>query len=239
MTTWPIKSLHQIELSSQCNLRCVYCPSQTLQRPKIDMDEATFLRSLEWVKHYRMAGTQGELNLAGTGESTLHPRLVEYAALARKALGTTQRLLFTTNGLLITEELADALMPTGIKVFVSLHRPEKAGPAINILRDRGMFIGASADPSLSSVDWAGQVEWETTTEAFGSQCDWRKQGWVMVLSDGRMTTCCFDADGSGVIGNVNDEIGSVVGKPYRLCKTCHMDVGFEGWRDRVEGRVKK
>lgn len=39
-----------------------------------------------------------------------------------------------------------------------------------------------------------------------------------------MTTCCMDSEGLGIVGHVNDEIGSLSFKPYSLCDTCHLKV---------------
>ena len=236
--TWEIKSLHQIELTSHCNLRCVYCTSPNLKRPKLDMDEKTFDRALAWVKYYVDLGTQGELNMAEIGESTMHPLLPEYLMRARAVIGNQRRLCFATNGILVTEELAKKIAPAQPSIWVSLHRPEKAKHAVDILREYGLLVGVSTSPALDAVDWARQVDWEVTSKMFGDACDWRRNGWVEVMADGRLTTCCFDSDGSGVIGHIDQEPGSVVSKPYRLCKDCHLDVGIEGWRDRVEGRVR-
>ena len=235
-TTWPIRSLHQIEITSHCNLRCVYCPSPVLGREKLHMSREHFMRSLEWVKHYVAAGTQGELNLAGIGESTLHPDFVEFVGIAREALGWQRRVCFATNGLLMTREMAQALKPFKPTVWVSLHRPEKAKGAIDALREAGLLELGSCDPAMQAVDWAGQVDWKLTTEDFGMPCPWKARGWVYVLADGRMSSCCFDSTGSGVVGHVSDAIGSVRGRPYVLCKSCHQDVMIDGFRDRVEGR---
>ena len=95
---------------------------------------------------------------------------------------------------------------------------------------------AAVDAAVYAVDWAGQVDWKFTAPTFGEPCPWKREGWCFVLADGRISTCCFDADGSGVVGHVNDPIGSVRCRPYRLCKDCHQDVGVDGFRDRVEGR---
>lgn len=237
MHEWPLRSLHQIEVTSHCNLRCVYCPSPNLGRPKLHMERSTFLRALEWVKRFVATNSQGELNLAGIGESTMHPDFVEYVKLAREALGWEQRICFATNGLLMTREMAAQLAPYKPTVWVSMHRPEKAKGAIDALREFGLLESPSCDAAYAAVDWARQVDWKFTADTFGDACPWKKRGWAFVLADGRISTCCFDADGSGVVGHVNDEIGSVSGKPYRLCKDCHQDVGVEGFRDRVEGRV--
>lgn len=226
-TVYPlrVKSLHQIEITSRCNLTCRYCPSPKLQRPKMDMDLATYKRCLEWVSYYVLRGTQGvELNLAGIGESTMHPDFIEYVRLARIAMGPAGRIVLATNGLLITEEMAAALKPYDPWIWVSLHRPEKAGPAIEILKRYGLLKGVSGDPSLQSIDWAGQVPWFVSTQAQGSQCDWFKEGWAIALSDGRISTCCLDASGAGVVGHVNDPLGSAEIAPYELCSRCHLSV---------------
>ena len=237
-TSWPIRSLHQIELTSHCNLRCVYCPSPNLGREKLHMTRETFMRTLEWVRYFVNDGTQGELNLAGIGESTMHPDLIEFVGLAREALGWSQRICFATNGLLVTEEMAKALKPYKPEIWVSLHRPEKGKHAVDLLGEYGMLAGISTSPATDAVDWAGQIDWKVTSRMFGDPCDWRLGGWVFVMADGRLTTCCFDQGAKGVLGHVNDPIGSVRGRAYELCKTCHQDIGFEGFRDRVEGRVR-
>ena len=238
MVDLPIRSLHQIELTSHCNLRCVYCTSPTLGRPKLDMDEPTFERALYWVRHFVREGTQEDLDMAGIGESTLHPRLPEYLKRAREAIGWNRKLVFATNGLLITKELVEAMLPAKPLVSVSMHRPEKAKLAIDLLGDAGLLNAASMDPAINAVDWARQVEWKSTTTQFGNPCPWSARGLVEVMADGRLTACAFDSDGSGVIGHITDEPWSVRWKPYRLCRDCHLDSGVEGWRNRVEGRVK-
>jgi len=48
----------------------------------------------------------------------------------------------------------------------------------------------------------------------------------MVLSDGSLTRCSFDATGVGIFGHVNDTVQPET-SPYVLCETCHQDVGVE------------
>ena len=220
----PIRAIHQIEMTSRCNLRCRYCVHPTMPRPKIDMDEATYTRALDLASMCVSLYGQDELNLAGIGESTLHPHFVEWVHRARKAVGPDVKLVITTNGILITDEMAQALLPARPAFFVSLHRPEKAGPAVEILRRHNMLIGVSADPSIAAVDWAGQVKWHVSVQK-GEPCKWVKGGWGFVMADGRISACSFDGSGEGVIGHVNDALQDVRTKPYGLCKTCHLDVG--------------
>lgn len=217
----PITTIHQIEITSRCNLTCTYCPSPKLQRSKIDMSVDIYGESMKWVEFYRKKGTQGELNLAGIGESTMHPRFVQYVEMARKSIGPILPIVIATNGLLITDEMAKELKPFNLQFWVSLHRPEKAGPAVEILKRWGLLIGVSADPSVAAIDWAGQLDWHVSADR--SPCPWLRRGWGMVLSDGRITTCCLDASGVGVVGNIFDDVSQIKLNRYTLCQDCHQD----------------
>lgn len=227
MNAFPIRYIHQIEMTSRCNLRCQYCTSPHLGRPKIDMSEADYTTALKWAGVCVEKFGQYELNLTGIGESTMHPEFVRYVHLAREAVGPDCTLLFTTNGLLITEEMVRALRPSGVRAFVSAHRPEKAGPAAEILRRYNMLLGISFDPITGAVDWAGQVEWTGGFKAKPRECIWVKYGRAYILADGRVSRCCFDSTGEGVFGHLSDfERGEWLNtSPWHLCHGCDQDVG--------------
>lgn len=222
----PLTSIHQIEVTSFCNLRCVYCPSRNL--PKIrgqasqHMTLETFERALEWCKHFEARGsTQGELSLTGIGETLLHPDWKTLIRLAREALPGNY-LNFSTNGILLDDDACEHLAEHGIRVWVSLHRPEKAGLAIERAQRHGILDGPNASAATSAFDWGGVVDWPVTAPS--SRCEWLAQGWGNVLVDGRISTCCLDAAGTGVVGHVDDELGSARVKPYDLCSGCHLVV---------------
>ena len=73
--SWPkdIRGINQIELSSLCQLRCVYCayPNPALMtRKKQIMDDVVFQGVLRWLRYYVDAGTQGRrIGFAGIGEA--------------------------------------------------------------------------------------------------------------------------------------------------------------------------
>jgi hypothetical protein len=194
-----------------------------MTRAKVDMEWDIFVQAIRIAKFCKAAGQQGQINLAGIGESTMHPRFIDMLAYARTELGEDQQLILATNGLLVDEAMAQAMAPWKPIVFVSLHRPERAMLAVQTLKAAGIFAGGSADPALAPVDWAGQVKWAVATPDSGKGCPWVRGGWGMVLSDGRITRCCFDATGIGVIGHVNDAAQPWT-SPYKLCRTCHLDV---------------
>lgn len=217
-----VSSLHQIEITSRCNLRCKYCVHPTMLRSKADMSEETWRRALWWVSKFCEDGTQGaELNLAGIGESTLHPRFGEMVLEARDAIGPHRKLVLATNGVGLTEDHALAMRYARMMVWVSLHRPEKAGPAVELLKRYGVFAGASSDPALAAVDWAGQVRWHVSTMV-KDVCPWLTRGWAMVASDGAVLSCCFDGSGVGKLGDVGGDVAAMETGAYELCGACHM-----------------
>jgi hypothetical protein len=236
MTSYPrpLTSIHQIEVTSFCNLRCSYCPSRKLPKlrgvPNEHIGLDTYERALEWARFFDAQGTQGELSLTGIGETLLHPEWRELVRLARTVL-PDNFICFSTNGLLLDDDACSFLREHRVAVFVSLHRPEKAGPAINAARRHGILVDTNASAATSSFDWAGLLpDWEVTAPK-GNPCEYLRSGWGVVLSDGRVTTCCLDATGAGVGGHVDDPVGSLAIGPWgdeRVgCSACHERVPEE------------
>lgn len=221
-----VQALHQIEITSRCNLKCSYCVHKTMPRPKQDMDYETFEKSLRLARKFVEAGTQHELNLAGIGESTMHPDFVDWVKLARAAVGWNTHLVLSTNGVDFSDEAIEGIAATGISIWVSPHSPKKAMPAILKLQEVGLFRGTSEGAWTSPVNWAGQVNWPSKPNTEGTPCPWLYYGRTTVFSDGRISTCCFDSDGSGVVGTIDDllEGKELYVEPFRLCGPCHHEV---------------
>jgi hypothetical protein len=226
----PIRDIHQIELTTRCNLKCHYCPHYPeLPRPKEDMAWDIFEASLALVDYYVQQGTQTELSLTGIGESLLHPRFVEMVAAARTVIGPDRQLTVTTNGLLLDDEMCASLQPFRPSIFVSLHRPEKAALAMVAAKKYGLLAGRNTAFADSAFDWAGyQKNWKAVVSAPNIKCEYLRSGWGVILVDGRITTCCLDADGSGVVGTVQDNPDTLVLAPWgndtKGCNACHMEV---------------
>ena len=226
----PVRDVHQLELTTRCNLKCKYCPHfPNLPRTQEDMAWETFEAALDLVKFFVRQGTQTELSLTGIGESMLHPRFVEMVAESRAVIGPNQPLTLTTNGLLLDDAMAAALAPFKPQVFVSLHRPEKAAFAIVAAKKYGILGGSNTAFADSAFNWAGyQQNWTPMVSAPNIKCEFLGAGWCVVLVDGRIATCCLDADGSSVIGHVKDNPETLMLKPWgdekKGCKVCHMEV---------------
>lgn len=218
-----ITALHQIEMTSECNLRCKYCVHPKMKREKVHMERDVYLKSLQWARFFVNKYGQKELNLAGIGESTMHPDFVEFVALAREAVGWDCNLILATNGLLMTDEMAAAIQPYKPMVWVSAHRPEKAGLAVEVLKRHGLFVTISSDPTIAAIDWAGQVDWHVSAPPMS--CTWLPSGKVFVTSKGELLPCCLSGDDSGKIGNImDDDLLSLKTGDYDLCKDCNMKI---------------
>jgi len=219
----PIVQIHQIEITTKCNLRCQYCPHPKMQRPKEDMTWETFERALYWVKSFLAVGSQRELSFTGIGESTMHPQFQDMLRAAR-ALDANMPIVFSTNGLpTFTEEIAQTCQKLNVEVMVSLHRPEVAGKAIELARKYGILKFINTQFADAAFDWAGQVKnWYVSAPKL--TCEYLRSGWGVILFDGKITTCCLDSENKGVVGTVWDAPDSLSIKPYSLCSTCHMSL---------------
>ena len=220
-----LKEIHEVELSSRCNLACVYCPHPTMQREKADMSWSVFQRTMKHVAHYVKQGTQGELALTGIGEALLHPQFLDILFLARSVIGYGRSLTVSTNGVEVTDEVAVGLRRAQAQVYVSLHRPEVAGPAIHRLKSQGVSVVANKAFVDSSLDWAGQVSWHVSAPVH--DCDYLGKGWGVVRQNGSVDMCCMDAGDLHPVGHVFADPGTLRRHVTPLCSTCHLRVPQE------------
>lgn len=189
------------------------------------MQIATFEKAIEWVAKFCKDGTQLETNLFGVGEPMLHPRVVQFVAYARQHLPFRHDIHLNTNGNTMTMELAQSLKDAGItQIDVSGHDHHATANTIRIFRRLGIPHNVSHDFAINPNNWAGQVDW-FTPEYNAGDCPWICRGQAMVMSDGSVTTCCIDAFGKNIIGNIFDDDLSQLDVGYSaLCKKCHHTV---------------
>lgn len=227
----PLREIHEIEFTSRCNLACRYCPHPKMQRAKADMTLDTFERTMAHVQHYVDTGTQGEVSLTGIGEALMHPEFKAWTTIVRAVIGKDRKLVISTNGLLMTKAMAEFMAALDMHVYVSGHRPEKAGPAIELLKAAGCKVGANTAFMDNAIDWAGQVEWFVSTDAH--MCSYLQKRWAAVRQDGSVNTCCMDAESLAPIGSVYDAVGSLRTWATKVCEGCSMVVPNE-FRERGE-----
>lgn len=213
-----VREIHEIELTSVCNLACAYCPHPTLKRAKAHMEWATFERTLAHISYLCMLGTQGEVSLTGLGEAILYPRFVEALHRTRAAIGD-RLLVMSTNGVDMTPEIARELAAADASVYVSLHRPEVATPALEMLKAAGCATATNVGFVDSSLDWAGQVKWHVSAPR--RVCGYLSNAWAVVRQDGSVDACCMDAHDLYPVGSVWDDLGSLMTRVTKLCQSCN------------------
>lgn len=216
----PVRELHEVEFSSRCNLACRYCPHPKMERPKADMTEETFEAFLAHLRYLCLAGTQGEVSMTGIGEAILHPRFVEWMHELRATIGPYRKLVLATNGVAMTEELAREIARAKVCTYVSTHRPEKAGPALQMLKEAGCATGTNTAFVDEAMDWAGQVGWYVSQKP--SVCAYLQRSWCAVRQDGSIDACCMDAEDKYPIGSVRDAPGTLRVRAVKLCETCNL-----------------
>lgn len=222
---FPVREIHEIEFTSRCNLACKYCPHPKMTRAKADMTGDIFAATLDHIEYLCNAGTQGEVSMTGIGEAILHPEFVNWMHMIRHTIGPKRKLVLATNGIRMTPEIARELKRNDVTVYVSLHRPEKAGPAIELLKQHRVSYGYNAAFVDSSIDWAGQVKWHVSMPT--RQCEYLSRRWVAIRQDGSVNTCCMDAESLYPLGSVLDPVGSLQTHATPLCDACNLTVPQE------------
>lgn len=107
-----------IDCTMFCNLACIHCPYETITKLK-----GKGRQNLALDLHTKLideVATAGKghcrfLRYTGDGEPLLHPHLAEMVAYAYKQTGLPINV--TTNGMLLTEARARALIEAGVNVF--------------------------------------------------------------------------------------------------------------------------
>jgi MoaA/NifB/PqqE/SkfB family radical SAM enzyme len=97
----------QIEVTTHCQLRCIFCPHTILAKgwDKAHLSWETFSSLLPFVRHTKL------IHLQGWGEPLLHPRIWDMAAAIKEKRG---RVSLTTNALLMDETAAREICQIGI-----------------------------------------------------------------------------------------------------------------------------
>jgi len=96
-----------IELTSECNYRCVMCPNKDLKEKDIGYMTLDLFKKII----NEAANFVYEINLAHRGESLLHPRILDAISYAKEKKVVTR---LHTNGSLLTETVSRKILDSGL-----------------------------------------------------------------------------------------------------------------------------
>jgi sulfatase maturation enzyme AslB (radical SAM superfamily) len=105
-----LPSMVLIELTNTCNLRCAKCTLVNTSRKRGFIDDALVKKVLGDVES---SGASTEIAFSGSGEPTLHPRLVEFVRAAR-SVSNVGVIGFATNGVELHPDLSERLLDAGL-----------------------------------------------------------------------------------------------------------------------------
>lgn len=106
----------QVETSSLCNAKCVYCAHSKKNHGvyegnmPMELFERILSDSKEFPQKFKV------IEMFGFGEPLCNPNLEKMISMARAA-DITEKINFTTNGLLITPKRADSLIESGVNII--------------------------------------------------------------------------------------------------------------------------
>ncbi|MCG3210231.1 MAG: Coenzyme PQQ synthesis protein E [Anaerolineae bacterium] len=104
-----------IEATTACNLDCQMCLRRTWDEPIGHMPLATFAKLMDDVAQLPAPPT---IHLSGYGEPLAHPHFLEMVRLAK---ATGAKVEITTNGMLLTPKMAEALIELDLnRLMVSI-----------------------------------------------------------------------------------------------------------------------
>lgn len=108
-----------------CNLKCWHCPAHLLEDKKYEYMSEVVWRSL-WEIIAKLT-PRCRVEMANTGEPTLHPKLLEFIEIARK-ISPLSQIQVTTNGTMLMKGKIsyDDLFQAGANViYVDMYAPKK------------------------------------------------------------------------------------------------------------------
>jgi len=94
----------QIEITNRCNFNCQMCIRHVWNAKPLDMDLALYRKIAE-----ECFPLLKRLVLYGFGEPFIHPHILEMLRIARKRLPNDGEILISTNGSLLTQQIAEKI----------------------------------------------------------------------------------------------------------------------------------
>lgn len=109
-----IRTVFHLELTDRCNFNCSFCKSVRRQTKSV-LDYDVAIKCMDIMKDQPIHGLYlNSVQLNGSGEALLYPRLDEIIVEARKRFPMAE---FVTNAYLLNEERVERLLHTGIDMI--------------------------------------------------------------------------------------------------------------------------
>lgn len=230
----------EIEINSDCNLSCAYCPNAKSERAeKGMMSRALFEEIMKQLEKYDYSG---RISYHFYNEPTLSPDLNYFVGLTKKYLPKAKSILYS-NGTLLNKEKIDQLYADGLHRFIiTEHHQAKLHNLDFISEDKSLYTANrfkfSSYKELPMTNRGGAVKAGVRiseplkTPCFIPRCV------LVVTVKGNVLACYEDYFQSHVMGNVTEtdifdiwnsekytyfrnELKAGNRHKFEVCKTCN------------------
>lgn len=234
-----IFSAIEIETTSECNLRCQYCPVSVQPRGKHLMPEDVFRKIIDDLAAVRY---RGRIHPNWFGEPLLDARLPTLVAYARQRVPLADIRMYT-NGILLTLDLFLELLDAGVDSFlITQHTaamPENMRAVLAYLEEHPELrprVEYRAFETQDVLRNRGGLITNAATQGMRNKC--KALGQMDINYKGDVALCCDDYFSSVVFGNAAEEsVVDIWRKPeyttarqrlskgvpvYAICRKCNM-----------------
>jgi len=222
-------NIYNVEVTNHCTAKCKYCPHPNMTRKKGFMTMETYEKVL---KKQELKFVE----LHGFGEPLLHPKIFDFVRMAHEQ---GLRTRFSTNGILLSIDVMDKLVESGLDLMWVSIRPyfdvvkgklkefyDEYSKKIEIVvyyveypeKTRPLPEGWRVVHIVPHT-WSSQVQLPFIKANIN--CFNLRNSAVTVLWDGRVSNCCHDFDGKYIIGTLDDD--NLKPSPNELCLRCEFE----------------
>lgn len=197
----------EIEINSDCNLSCVYCPNSKSERvEKGHMSPGLFEKLMQQLQKYNYSG---RISYHFYNEPTLSPNLNLFVTMTKKYLPQAKSILYS-NGTSLDKDKIDQLYADGLDRFIiTEHHQAKLHNLDFITSDKSLYninrFKFSSFKQLPMTNRGGavnagpQVSVPLKTRCFIPRCV------LVVTVKGNVIACYEDFFQSHIMGNIAEQ----------------------------------
>jgi 8-amino-3,8-dideoxy-alpha-D-manno-octulosonate transaminase len=187
-----------IEINTECNYRCEYCPNKTHYRGAKYLDDDMFTKIILELKQVNFSG-RVSLNLYG--EPFMHPKIITYIKMIRRRVPACNLSLYT-NGVFLNEIILNRIAHLVNKFIITQHYDFTEDKKTLFKKYKNIDLKKFTDDDILH-NRCGIVKAKIANKK-SSVC-WGKYKTAYINYKGDMILCCNDFLGISKIGNVKNK----------------------------------
>ncbi len=198
-------SVVEVEINSQCNRHCSYCPNFQLSRKSSKLMPLDVFKNLLF--QLAELSFEGILSFHFYNEPLLHPQIVYWVELASKKLPRAKIHLYS-NGILLEQDIFEALIGAGMQtITVTRHENVESLPLDqwkkNLSKEQLRHLILQNHDDVQKTNRGGLLNLGRVTPPKLS-C-YMPSSMIVITSDGNVLPCYEDYEEKMILGNIQTE----------------------------------